>query len=109
MILADAKEAKVLTGLDEQIAGVMQNTGVSGYVKNQSAVSSRQDFRDKLEAPWPRLPCALIHKSDLGHETPPDVHGDFYVLVDECHRIRNGDLNRQMKEKGLRPVRNDLS
>ena len=33
-----------------------------------------------------------------GHETPPDVHGDFYVLVDECHPTQSRDLNQQMKK-----------
>lgn len=101
-LLEHKPDARILlvtdrTELDEQIAGVMQNTRVSGYVEGQSAVTSRQDFRAKLEAPGPRLLCALIHKFDLGHEAPPDVHGDFYVLVDECHRTQSGDLHGQMK------------
>ncbi|WP_165174805.1 type I restriction endonuclease subunit R [Desulfovibrio sp. ZJ369] len=102
-LLEHKPDARVLivtdrTELDAQIAGVMQGARVSGYVKNQSAVISRQDFRAKLEAPGPRLLCALIHKFDLGREAPPDVHGDFYVLVDECHRTQSGDLHKQMKE-----------
>lgn len=102
-LLEHKPDARVLlvtdrTELDTQIAGVMKNTGVIGGTAQLSTVTSRQDFRDKLQAPSPRLLCALIHKFDIGHETAPDVHGDFYVLVDECHRTQSGDLHKKMKE-----------
>lgn len=102
-LLEHRPEARILivtdrTELDGQIAGVMKNTGVLGETAKLSTVTSRQDFRAKLEAPAPRLLCALIHKFDLGHEAPPEVHGDFFVLVDECHRTQSGDLHQKMKE-----------
>lgn len=86
------------TELDTQISGVMQNSGVTGEDKKLSAVVSRQDFKAKIEAPAPRLLCALIHKFDLEKAAAPDVHGDFYILVDECHRSQGGILHSKMKE-----------
>ena len=86
------------TELDKQIIGVMKNTGAVGETADQSRVVSRQDFKSKLQSPSPRLLCALIHKFDLGQDVPPQVHGEFFVLVDECHRTQGGKLHEKMKE-----------
>ena len=101
-ILEHRPAARVLivtdrTELDDQIGGVMSRSGAAGLNAKESAVTSRQTFREKLQAPAPRLLCALIHKFDLGREVPPEVHGEFYVLVDECHRTQSGDFHAQMK------------
>ena len=86
------------TELDKQIIGVMKNTGAVGETADQSRVVSRQDFKSKLQSPSPRLLCALIHKFDLGQDVPPQVHGEFFVLVDECPRTQGGKLHEKMKE-----------
>ncbi|WP_297669649.1 HsdR family type I site-specific deoxyribonuclease, partial [uncultured Desulfovibrio sp.] len=84
--------------LDEQIAGVMRATGVVGKDAPSPRVASRRDFEAKLTSPGPQLLCALIHKFENDLEGPvPDVRGDFYVLVDECHRTQGGEMHRQMK------------
>lgn len=102
-ILEHRPHARVLvmtdrTELDQQIIGVMRNTGVIGETAHMSSVTSRQDFKSKLQSPSPRLLCALIHKFDLGQDAPPKVHGEFFVLVDECHRTQGGKLHEKMKE-----------
>jgi type I restriction enzyme R subunit len=84
--------------LDKQIEGVMKNAGVIGADSPSPRVTSRAELVEKLSVPNPRLLCALIHKFDLNLEgTPPQVHGRFYVFVDECHRTQGGDMNKQMK------------
>lgn len=101
-ILEHRPAARVLiitdrTELDDQIHGVMSRSGAAGLNAGESIVASRQAFREKLQAPAPRLLCALIHKFDLGRDVPPEVHGELYVLVDECHRSQSGDFHEQMK------------
>ena len=101
-ILEHRPAARVLiitdrTELDDQIHGVMSRSGATGLNAGESIVASRQAFRGKLQAPAPRLLCALIHKFDLGSDVPPEVHGELYVLVDECHRSQSGDFHEQMK------------
>lgn len=85
--------------LDKQIEGVMRNAGVIGEDESSPRITSRAQFVEKLATPTPRLLCALVHKfdPDLKRE-PPDVHGQFYIFVDECHRTQGGDMNRQMKK-----------
>ena len=85
--------------LNDQIIGVMRNAGVIGADAGSPLISSRAEFVTKLGTPSPRLLCALLHKFDTSDltGTPPPVHGQFYVLVDECHRTQGGDMNRQMK------------
>lgn len=84
--------------LDKQIEGVMRNAGVIGAESPSPRITSRQEFTLKLAATTPRLLCALLHKfvPDLT-SPPPQVHGRFYIFVDECHRTQGGDMNRQMK------------
>ncbi|MFH0785257.1 MAG: HsdR family type I site-specific deoxyribonuclease [Pseudomonadota bacterium] len=84
--------------LDKQIEGVMRNAGVIGQESPSPRITSRQEFTQKLAATTPRLLCALLHKfvPDLT-SPPPQVHGRFYIFVDECHRTQGGDMNRQMK------------
>jgi type I restriction enzyme R subunit len=85
--------------LNDQIIGVMRNAGVIGSDAGSPLISSRAEFVTKLGAASPRLLCGLLHKFDTSDLTgaPPPVHGQFYVLVDECHRTQGGDMNRQMK------------
>ncbi len=84
--------------LDKQIEGVMRNAGVIGDGAASPRITSRREFTQKLAATSPRLLCALLHKfvPDLT-SPPPQVHGRFYIFVDECHRTQGGDMNRQMK------------
>lgn len=86
------------TELDMQVSGVMASTGASGGNPGDSRVNNRAELQNKLSAASPRLMCALIHKIELGNEPAPDVHGDFYVLVDECHRTQSGKFHAKMKE-----------
>jgi len=84
--------------LDPQIEGVMRNAGVVGPDAPSPRVTSRAEFERRLASPTGRLLCALIHKFDVGNpETPPPVHGRFYVFVDECHRTQGGAMHAQMK------------
>jgi type I restriction enzyme, R subunit len=103
-LLEHDPEARVLVitdrdELDKQIVGVMRNAGVIGEASASPRITSRADFVEKLGATSPRLLCALIHKFDVSDlKGPvPQVHGRFYVFVDECHRTQGGDMNRQMK------------
>ena len=84
--------------LDKQIEGVMKNAGVIGAESPSPRITSRDEFKQKLGAPNPRLLCALIHKFDLNLDgAAPPIHGRFYVFVDECHRTQGGGMNKQMK------------
>jgi len=85
--------------LDKQIEGVMRNAGVIGADASSPRITSRAEFVQKLSAPTPRLLCALIHKFEPDLKAvAPEIHGRFYIFVDECHRTQGGDMNRQMKE-----------
>jgi type I restriction enzyme R subunit len=103
-LLEHDPEARILVvtdrdELDKQIEGVMKNAGVIGENSPSPRILNRAEFVAKLGATAPRLLCALIHKfdpEDLKGE-PPQVHGRFYVFVDECHRTQGGDMNKQMK------------
>ena len=103
-LLENDPEARILIitdrdELDKQIEGVMKNAGVIGADSPSPRITSRAEFVAKLGAAAPRLLCALIHKfdpADLKGE-PPQIHGRFYVFVDECHRTQGGDMNKQMK------------
>lgn len=85
--------------LDKQIAGVMRNAGVIAEDADSPRVISRADLVEKLGSATPRLMCALLHKFDTTDltGTPPNVMGQVYVFVDECHRTQGGDMNKQMK------------
>ena len=103
-LLEHDPEARILVvtdrdELDKQIEGVMKNAGVIGENSPSPRILNRAEFVSKLGATAPRLLCALINKfdpADLKGE-PPQVHGRFYVFVDECHRTQGGDMNKQMK------------
>jgi type I restriction enzyme R subunit len=103
-LLEHDPEARILVvtdrdELDKQIEGVMKNARVIGESSPSPRVTSRAEFVAKLGAAMPRLLCALIHKFDPAdlEGPPPQVHGRFYVFVDECHRTQGGDMNIQMK------------
>lgn len=103
-LLEHDPEARILVvtdrdELDKQIEGVMKNAGVIGENSPSPRITSRAEFVAKLGATLPRLLCALIHKFDPSDlkGPPPQVHGRFYVFVDECHRTQGGDMNKQMK------------
>jgi type I restriction enzyme R subunit len=103
-LLEHDSEARILIvtdriELNKQIIGVMRNSGVIGSDAGSPLISSRAEFVTKLGAASPRLMCALLHKFDAADLTgpPPQVHGQFYVFVDECHRTQGGDMNVQMK------------
>jgi len=85
--------------LDKQIAGVMRNAGVISEDTDSPRVTSRADLVEKLGSAKERLMCALLHKFDTTDltGTPPNVRGQVYVFVDECHRTQGGDMNKQMK------------
>lgn len=85
--------------LDKQISDVIRDAGLIGDSSTEPRITSRSDLLSKLQATSPRILCALIHKfdpSDL-ESSPPKIHGNFYVFVDECHRTQGGNMNRQMK------------
>ena len=85
--------------LDKQIEGVMRNAGVIGENSFSPHITSRAEFVQKLGTSTPRLLCALLHKFEPDLTIPPPpIHGRFYVFVDECHRMRGGDMNKQMKK-----------
>ena len=85
--------------LDKQIEGVMKNAGVVSEDSVSPRITSRSEFVEKLSAPNPRLLCALIHKFEPDLKSPPpEIHGRFYIFVDECHRTQGGDMNKQMKK-----------
>lgn len=85
--------------LDKQIEGVMRNASVIGEDSPSPRIASRAEFTEKLSAPNPRLLCALLHKFEPDLKSPPpEVHGRFYIFVDECHRTQGGNMNKQMKK-----------
>ena len=96
-------EARILiitdrTELDKQIDGVIRNSGIVGNESPSTRITSRSQFLQKLTDTKPRLLCALIHKFDLDPKSPPpNIHGRFYIFVDECHRTQGGNMNKQMK------------
>ena len=102
-LLEHDPEARILiitnrNELDKQIEGVMRNAGIIGETSSSPRITSRKEFVQKLADTTPRLLCALIHKFDLDLKSPPpNVHGRFYVFVDECHRTQGGNMNTQMK------------
>ena len=103
-LLEHDSEARILVvtdrdELDKQIEGVMKNADVIGDSAPSPRITSRAEFVAKLGATSPRLLCALLHKFDVSDlkGPAPEVHGRFYVFVDECHRTQGGDMNRQMK------------
>lgn len=101
--------------LDRQIEQVMKNAGVIGLESPSPRIISRDELVAKLTATIPRVMCALIHKFPTKKKRKdeidaydginevfangklPNIHGRFYIFVDECHRTQGGDMNKQMK------------
>lgn len=93
------------TELDKQIKAVFSNAGD----KTMERATSGKDLMRKLSQPEPRLMSSLVHKFGKNPEkqfdefikeienNPPNVKGDLYVFVDECHRTQSGRLHRVMK------------
>ena len=83
--------------LDRQIEGILKNTGLA--VGHVARIKNRAELIAKLAATTPSVMCALLHKFDPEDlkGTPPEVYGQFYVFVDECHRTQGGNMNLQMK------------
>lgn len=90
--------------LDKQIESVFQDVG-----KNIERSESGKGLMRQLSKAKPRLMCSLVHKfgkkdannfneyiKDL-EQNPPEVKGELFVFVDECHRTQSGKLNKAMK------------
>jgi len=90
--------------LDKQIERVFKDSDEDIY-----RTRSGKDLLKQLREPNPRLLCSLVHKfgkKDVENfntflkeleENRPDVAGDLFVFVDECHRTQSGKLHRVMK------------
>lgn len=109
-ILANNPNARIAiitdrTELDGQIRKVFANAGE----KTMQRAKSGKDLMHKLGQPDPRLLCSLVHKfgksSDKQYDvfikeienSPPNVEGELFVFVDECHRTQSGRLHKVMK------------
>ncbi len=98
------------TELDEQIERVYNGVNEQVY-----RTKSGDDLIGKLNDTGPWLLCSLVHKfgaqeevsardvddylQQLKNNLPADFSpkGDFYILVDECHRTQSGKLHEGMK------------
>ncbi len=90
--------------LDKQIERVFTEAG-----EPILRTSSGKDLMKQLSQPHPRLLCSLIHKfgrKDVENfdkfinelkANPPQVFGELFLFVDECHRTQSGKLHRTMK------------
>ncbi|MBC8344061.1 MAG: HsdR family type I site-specific deoxyribonuclease [Bacteroidetes bacterium] len=90
--------------LDKQIERVFKDTDEKIY-----RTKSGKDLLKQLREPNPRLLCSLVHKfgkKDVDNfnqfikeleENRPEVSGDLFVFVDECHRTQSGKMHRVMK------------
>lgn len=109
-ILANNPDARIAivtdrTELDKQIKKVFSNAGD----KTMERATSGKDLMHKLSQAEPRLMCSLVHKFGKSPEkqfdefikeienNPPNVKGELFVFVDECHRTQSGRLHRVMK------------
>lgn len=98
VILTDRDE------LDKQIKRVFKDAGEEIY-----RTKSGKDLFTQLGYATPRLICSLVHKfgkKDVDNfnqfieelkNNPPQVTGEIFVLVDECHRTQSGKLHKTMK------------
>lgn len=90
--------------LDKQIESVFKTAGEKIH-----RTKSGRDLLKQLKEPSPRLLCSLVHKfgrkdeinfnqfiKDL-EENTPEVSGELFVFVDECHRTQSGKLHKVMK------------
>lgn len=108
-ILKNNHDARVLVitdrrELDEQIERVFKKADEGIY-----RTSSAKDLMGQLSQAKPRLLCSLVHKFGSREEddykkfikelqeNPPEVHGEIFVFVDECHRTQSGRLHEVMK------------
>jgi len=90
--------------LDKQIERVFKDSEENIY-----RTRSGKDLLNQLREPNPRLLCSLVHKfgrkdvEDFNkfikelEENRPDVAGDLFVFVDECHRTQSGKMHQVMK------------
>ncbi len=109
-ILANNPNARIAiitdrTELDTQIKKVFANAGE----KTLERAKSGEDLMKKLSQPEPRLLCSLVHKFGKREDkqfdefikeiqnNPPNVKGELFVFVDECHRTQSGRLHSVMK------------
>lgn len=109
-ILATKPNARIAiitdrTELDAQIKKVFSNAGE----KTMERAKSGKDLMHKLSQAEPRLLCALVHKFGKSQDkqfdefikevqnNPPNVKGELFVFVDECHRTQSGRLHTVMK------------
>ncbi|MCD9017516.1 type I restriction endonuclease subunit R [Parachryseolinea silvisoli] len=109
-ILANNPDARIAiitdrTELDAQIKKVFSNTGE----KTMERAKSGEDLMHKLSQPSPRLICSLVHKFGKSKDKQfdefikeiennrPNVKGELFVFVDECHRTQSGRLHNVMK------------
>jgi type I restriction enzyme, R subunit len=108
-ILANNPNARIAiitdrTELDKQIKKVFSNAGD----KTMERATSGKDLMHKLSQPEPRLMSSLVHKFGKSPEkqfdefireienNPPNVKGELFVFVDECHRTQSGRFHRVM-------------
>lgn len=104
LIVTDREE------LDDQIEKLFKGVG-----EDIQRTKSGRDLLGKLNTYENRLICSLVHKfgkrggtatdddyekyvEELMKSLPEDfsVKGDFFVLVDECHRTQSGKLHKAM-------------
>jgi type I restriction enzyme, R subunit len=93
--------------LDKQIEKVFR-----GVEEEIVRTKNGADLISKLGEASPWLLCSLIHKfgnkeegnfdnylAELKNALPKNFQpqGEFYVLVDECHRTQSGELNKAMR------------
>ena len=90
--------------LDKQIERVFKDSDEKIY-----RTRSGKDLLKQLREPNPRLLCSLVHKfgrKDVDNfnkfikeleDNAPEVSGDIFVFVDECHRTQSGKMHRVMK------------
>jgi type I restriction enzyme R subunit len=109
-ILANNPHARIAiitdrTELDTQIKRVFSDAGE----KTMERAKTGKDLMLKLSKASPRLLCSLVHKFGKSPEkefdefikeienNPPNVKGELFVFVDECHRTQSGRLHKVMK------------
>lgn len=100
--------------LDKQIEKVFKGIGEDIFrCKPAEGKSGGAVLVEKLNDTKPSLLCSIINKfgnkeepdydtylAELKNSLPKDFKpkGDFYVLVDECHRTQSGELNKAMRQ-----------
>ena len=100
LVITDRRE------LEDQINNVFEQTN-----NRVESAASGEDLLAKLNQPEISLLSALVHKFNKRGDTqelaqylkqlaqnPPQIAGNVFVLVDECHRTESGALHRIMKQ-----------